>query len=157
GVAIAGALFVAALAAPAVRAQTYNPYFQIRPGLTVQQYAYNIATVGRALQQVPPYAFRGYGYNPYYNPYLQTAAAYAPYANLYSASLYSANPYAATAAMTTNPYGSTYAPYGSGAYSSSPYYPYSYETYPFGGYLRGGADVIDSQGRFLVSLQQRNL
>ena len=39
-----------------------NPNPFIAPGLTLQQYAYNTAVIGRALSTVPPYA---YGYNPY--------------------------------------------------------------------------------------------
>jgi hypothetical protein len=67
-----------------------NPFFQVRPGLTVGQAAYNIATVGQALQNAPglgmnpyaggfgslyssPYGLGGYsaygGYGGYYDPY----------------------------------------------------------------------------------------
>jgi hypothetical protein len=53
-----------------------NPYYRIRPALTVTQAAYNIATMGQALSYVPPYAM---GYNPYMPMYMAPAApAYAP-------------------------------------------------------------------------------
>jgi hypothetical protein len=39
-----------------------NPNFQIAPGLSVSQAAFNIRVLGRALQSVPPFAL---GYNPY--------------------------------------------------------------------------------------------
>jgi hypothetical protein len=76
---------------PSVTAQALNPNPYIAPGLTLQQYAYNTAVIGRALSTVPPYAF---GYNPYpavinygpvyrspyVNPYLVTPSFYySPY------------------------------------------------------------------------------
>src|SRR2546426_11591254 len=39
-----------------------NPNFRITPYMTLNQYAYNTAVLGQALQNVPPYAL---GYNPY--------------------------------------------------------------------------------------------
>jgi hypothetical protein len=76
---------------PMQRPQTVNPNPYIAPGLTLQQYAYNTATIGRALSKVPPYAF---GYNPYpttvnYGPVYPTYAY--PYTNPYLAT--SAFPY----------------------------------------------------------------
>src|SRR5262245_60838319 len=61
-----------------------NPNYYVAPGLTLNQYAYNVRTMGRAYSSVPPYLL---GYNPYpavvnygpvypapystgYNPYL---------------------------------------------------------------------------------------
>ncbi len=71
----------------------YNPY--INPFMTLNQYAYNTAVMGRAYSYVPPYAL---GYNPYpsvvnYGPtytypyYAGYAGYYNPYLNYYS------NPY----------------------------------------------------------------
>jgi plastocyanin len=51
---------------PNVAMQAINPNFRIAPNLTVPQAAFNIATIGNALQQVPPYAF---GYSPYMSGY----------------------------------------------------------------------------------------
>src|SRR4051794_28023465 len=48
---------------PAVTTNPYvNPNYQIAPGLSISQYAYNTALMGRAYSYVPPYAL---GYNPY--------------------------------------------------------------------------------------------
>jgi hypothetical protein len=82
-----------------------NPNYQIYPGVSVNQYAYNVATIGRAYSQVPPWT---YGYNPYpaVVNYGAVYRSYTPYAY---------NPYAA--------YGSPY------------YTPYAgYYTYPYGAY-----------------------
>lgn len=54
------------------------------------------------------------------------------------------------ATIQTNPIAAT--GYDPGA-SYSPPYAYSYPD-PYGGYLRGGADVINAQGRFMVNNQQ---
>jgi hypothetical protein len=57
-----------------------NPAFQVAPGLTVGQAAYNTAVLGRALSFVPPYAL---GYNPYtsslYSPYMGYGMGYGGY------------------------------------------------------------------------------
>jgi plastocyanin len=50
------------LRVPSLASQAINPNFQIAPGLTLPQAAFNISVIGQALRQVPPYAF---GYNPY--------------------------------------------------------------------------------------------
>jgi hypothetical protein len=144
------------------RAIGQNPNFLVRPGLTVRQAAYNISTIGQALSSVPPYAL---GFNPYagrrivatpvgipgvnpvagvgVNPYAGIAGN--PYASLY------ANPYAS---MVSNPYSTS-----PGYDNSSSYNPYGWWYPPdyYNGYLRGGADVINAQGRFLVSTQQAYL
>lgn len=91
--------------APAV----INPNYYIAPGLTINQYAYNMAVLGQGLSYMPPWAF---GYNPYpapvinyrplfptyvYNPYISpywNPVRYNPYANFaYGAYYY--NPYVA--------------------------------------------------------------
>jgi hypothetical protein len=77
-------------------------YYQPNPIQTyyANQYAYNIATIGRAYSYVPPYAL---GYNPYpayvnygpmynYNRYYYNPYAYNPYALYGYGALY--NPYA---------------------------------------------------------------
>jgi hypothetical protein len=86
-----------------------NPNYQIYPGLSINQYAYNVATLGRAYSNVPPWAF---GYNPYagvvnYGPVYRN---YTPPAYYYSPYYY--NPYAYSSAYI-NPYTGTYVtPYG---------------------------------------------
>ena len=93
-----------------------NPYFLIRPGLTLQQAAYNIAVLGQAAQNVPPYA---YGINPYQRTIVNSGAAgYAsPYASAYS-----------------SPYGAGYGGAYSGAYGSA--YSGAYGS-PTGGAMEG--------------------
>jgi len=128
------------------------PIFRVMPNVGVQQAASNIALLGRAYANVPPYAF---GYNPYPNFVPSVPAAvpyYSPYSALAANSLYSAGPagYPAQASLSTNPYSST-GGYDSGAYYSNPYTSY---TDPVSGYLRGAADVTNAQARFLESRQR---
>ena len=95
------------------RLNPVNPNYYIPPGLTISQYAYNVALLGRAYSYVPPYAL---GYNPYpqfvnygpvlpaygypaYNPY----AYYNPYAS-YSLYSYSYNPYGYNATLRSSLY-----------------------------------------------------
>ncbi len=134
------ALLLLAATAASAQLPQQNPYFQHGPGLTPQQYAYNMALYGRAMGQAAPYGF-GFGQNPYGG----YPAAPVGYGSLTS------TPFGGGASMTSSPYG------GPGAGSSyNPYSPNYYES-EAAGYLRGGAAVIDSQGRFLVSIQQANL
>jgi hypothetical protein len=85
--------------------QLVNPNYQVYPGLSINQYAYNIRTLGRAYSYVPPYAL---GYNPY--------PAYVNYGPVYRYSMPYAYPYAGY-----NPYAG-YSPYaGYYNYYSSPY------------------------------------
>jgi hypothetical protein len=142
---LAAVLGLAVLVGAGPRANAQNlQYFQLRPGLTVQQYTHNLAAIGQALQNVPPYAF---GFNPYrggggFSPY---AAALNNQAALYSSPYLGgyANPYN-TASLSS---------YGNGGYGGG-YGSYPYYEDPAAGYLRGGAEVINAQGRFMVSQQQ---
>ncbi len=135
-----------------------NPNYQVAPGLPVNQAAYNIATLGRAYRNVPPYAL---GYNP-----SGQAASYAPPSGYLGGSPYGAN------LTSMAPYGSGYgspyagspgmAGYGSPSYGSgtgqdyaSPYQQ-SYPD-PYGGGLKGAADAIAAQGRFEVDYQKSRL
>src|SRR5207245_176411 len=126
------------------KANAQSPGFVLPPhqrGLTLRQSAFNIATIGQAFSFVPPYAL---GFNPY--PRVVSSPGISPLAS----------PYAGAAA---NPYAALYAnPYASNAYGTSPGYdnsynnPYMSSYYdPYSGYLRGGADVINAQGRFMVN------
>src|SRR5262245_62007373 len=45
--------------------QPINPNFRIAPNMTLNQFAFNTAVLGRAFSQVPPYAL---GFNPYLSP-----------------------------------------------------------------------------------------
>jgi hypothetical protein len=81
-----------------------NPNYQIYPGLSINQYAYNVATLGRAYSTVPPWAF---GYNPY-----PSVANYGPVYRYYTPPAYYYNPYLYGSAYV-NPYTGTYVtPYG---------------------------------------------
>src|SRR5262249_46450321 len=50
-----------------------NPAFQIRPGLTLNQAAYNTMVMGRALNSIPPWVA---GYNPYPSPIINQSPIY---------------------------------------------------------------------------------
>jgi hypothetical protein len=129
----------------------YSPFFRIRPGLTIQQHAYNLNTVYGVRSQYAPYVL---GYNPYRapvvysqpslgnsNPYLYSNP-YSPYVSPSgAASLYN-NPYS-----NSPGYGDAY----SNSMYSNPYYPYSD---PIGSYLQGAASVVNAQGQFMVKNQQ---
>jgi hypothetical protein len=149
GVAAVIGLMVSAVVPPNADGQRPNPNFLVTPGLSVRQAAFNIATLGQAYSHVPAYAL---GFNPYArvdarsfgtpsgNPYAATFGN--PYASMYAAPYAAINPYA------TSP----------GYDGSSAYNPYMSSYYdPYNGYLRGAADVINAQGRFLVNTQQAYL
>jgi hypothetical protein len=105
----------------------------------LNQYAFNVAMLGQAYSQIPPYLL---GYNPY------------TYVGVSYGSPYGYSPYGlGTATPSTNPYGSGYGiqgPYG-GGYST----PYS--TDPTYGYLRGTADVISATGNYYATMQRARL
>jgi hypothetical protein len=72
-----------------------NPYFRVAPGLSLNQYAYNVGTLGRAYSYVPPYVL---GYNPYpvyvnYGPVYPTIGFYNPYLRNYQYRAYLNTPY----------------------------------------------------------------
>lgn len=120
-----------------------NPYFQVRRGLTIQQAAYNTALMGRAVSNWPPYAFGG---NPFVSPAISPVSPFGAAAGLYS------NPYAGyanpyTASLTSSPYGGYDQGYGGSYYGES----------PLGGYMRGIAGIISSEGNALVNIEQSNL
>jgi hypothetical protein len=154
-----------------------NPNWLVAPGVTLRQAAYNTRVAGRALASIPPWM---YGYNPYPSPVVNYGQMYGPsslysspytnpyvnpyasaYANPYSnpyASLYSGvGPgygYGGTAALTSAtglPTSAGYGGYGNG------YSPYSSYYDPSGGFLRGVADSVNSQGQFLIQEQQARM
>jgi hypothetical protein len=97
----------------------YNPNPQIAPGVTLMQYAYNTAVLGRAYSQIPPYML---GYNPYPNIVAPGIPPVYPPTPLYGPS-----------------YGAPGIPYGGGygSYGGSPY---------AGGYGAGGVDPLTGLG-----------
>jgi len=84
------------------------PVLTVYPNVAVQQYAANLAVLGQAYRQVPPYAL---GYNPYVRnvyygappvyPVVPYTPAYNPY--LYANPFLNANPY-----VSGNPYVAPY-------------------------------------------------
>jgi hypothetical protein len=144
-------------------AASINPNYLLAPGLTLGQASFNTAVLGRAYQNVPPYAL---GYNPYVrsvgNPYSAfgggvpaiTAAAN-PYALSTAPGGYGGNPYMG-GALGTDPGGyalstnSSYSGGGGAGYGGySPTTPPGYGVSEYsGGYLRGLADVTAATGRF---------
>jgi hypothetical protein len=143
-----------------------------RAQMALNQSAFNVAMLGRAYSNVPPYLF---GYNPYPSPIYATggvyngAAAYNPYlyggyGGGYGSSIYGSPYGAGTATLATNPYG--VGPYGAGSATLDPYsaaasaYAPSSSSYypdPYGGYLRGVADVISSTGNYYLTMQNARL
>jgi hypothetical protein len=134
-----------------VRAQVRG--FGFQPQTTVGNYlqgASNAAFLTYAAGYSP--LSYGLGNNPLASSYYNAAVAlYNPYGNGYLGA-YGANPYASIIGT-----GAGYAggiagtPYG-GYNSGSP--PYNYNSDPFGGYLRGSADVLKAQGKLAVDIQQ---
>ena len=138
-----------------------NPNFQIAPGLSLTQAAYNTAVIGRAMAQVPPYAL---GYNPYAAaavapiPYAMPLGGYSPTLATYPG-MAGAGGYPSTATLTTNPVGGydpgTAVP-GYGGYGAGPYGGYGIED-PTAGFLRGTADVINATGNYYKNVQSARL
>jgi hypothetical protein len=126
---------------------TLNPYNYYDPYGYARQAAFNIATYGRAMSFVPPYAL---GYNPYppaivNNPYMY-GGGYGTIQN---------NPM-----LYTNPGGYTSPGYSPGLSDygyTSPYYPSPYVYDPYSGFLQGSASVINAAGKFEMNHQQANL
>jgi hypothetical protein len=80
-----------------------NPNYYLPNGMTLNQYAYTMATLGRAYSYIPPYTL---GYNPYpqvvnYGPVYPVYQPYVPYNYT---PYYSYNPYLAGYGVLT-PYG----------------------------------------------------
>jgi hypothetical protein len=132
-----GVAVILAVTSPAfgtLKVNAQSPGFVLPPhqrGLTLGQATFNIARIGQALSFIPPYTL---GFNPYPRVVVNSGGG---------------NPYAS---LTSTPYATT------AGYDSSYYNPYSSSYYdPFNGYLRGGADVINAQGRFMANQQQAYL
>jgi hypothetical protein len=121
GVVTVGALLVTASLGAAVEAHPpqaakvypstagfVNPNYMVAPGLTLNQYAYNLSVLGRVYSQIPPYAL---GYNPYppsinytagYSGLVPAYSYYMPYSR-YGYGLYSPVPYAAYGGLYNYP------------------------------------------------------
>lgn len=145
-----------------------NPYINpgMNPSALLNYYRPQVANpfypyTNLGLPNTNPYLYGttpGLG-NPYaasnpYTPATPYAAAspYATFSNPYAAATLSTYPYTG-ATLSTSPYGG-YGDSGS-SYPSYPYYGYG-ET-PAAGYLRGTAEMITAQGRWLKDFQQAAL
>ena len=140
-------------------------------GLTLNQYATTVATLGNAASFIPPYML---GYNPYpqnvnFGPSfptfgggygLSTAGGYGGgLAGGYGGGgggygTLSTTPYGGYGLSTTGGYG------GGGGYSDgwgSPYPPYGYSLPPEAANLYGEAAVYNSIGKYYVNIQQAKL
>lgn len=192
GLAVLGALSLPAQAAPlrfgyrpyptpnygALAASSrINPNFLLAPGLTISQYAGNIATLGQAYSQIPPYMM---GYNPYpqavnYGPSFPAITPFNPYLGAGAA-----NPYAlstagvplggvpAAASLATSPYsayggggggyGLSTVPGGAGGVYGSIPPPSTGILDPYAGStLRGVADVVNATGQYNMNIQQARI
>ena len=163
GSAVLAALSVLGVAVPQADAQVVNPlfqvpfgvnpYYRVRPGLTLAQAYANTAALGSAYSSIPPYAL---GYNPYvppvyygggsfygggyggygaYNPY----AAYSPYGGGYGGA-YTGGGYGGGSAYTPAGYdgGAAYNPYSS-------YDPYG---------LYGTSAIINAEGQMMLNQER---
>jgi hypothetical protein len=132
--ALAGAAVCLLAAPPALAQFTVTPAYSFRAGAPLNQNYYNLAAYGRALQAFPPYAFpfnRG-GLTAYTSPGMGYAST--PYTAGYGWEY--GWPYASSPGLSG---------YETGY---NPYYPYAD---PYGGGLRGAADIIRSCSAELVS------
>jgi hypothetical protein len=175
GVALFGALTPARAQPPLYTGRVppvtpINRNFYVAPGLTLNQWAYNTAVMGRTLAQVPPYAL---GYNPYpqavsYGPSFPTIAPnyMAGYGGGYVGPMLSTNglgyggygsPYV-TANPTTATLSTDYSSpgYGGSYPYTNPYYP-PYYSDPFSGYLYGTADILRANGDYLKKIGDARL
>jgi hypothetical protein len=135
-----------------------NPNWLVAPGLNINQALYNTAAVAQAYSYIPPYLL---GYNPYA---LNTGYGVSPYATGYAPSLsynpYAggyANPYASLYSSPATAYGGSTTTYPTGGYGTGGASPYSYASDPTYGFLRGASDVVNSQGKLVMDLEQAKL
>jgi hypothetical protein len=162
---------VCLLTAPPVFGQVITPANSFRGGMPLNQNFYNLATLGRALQNFPPYAFPFNApvvppVNPNLNPFLNPNAN--PNLTLSGNSNFNlfvtpSTP-SGSAFTSTMPYSLGYgSPYttspGLTSYgSTNGYSPYSYSyADPYGGGLHGSADAIRGQGQFEKDFQDARL
>jgi hypothetical protein len=139
-----------------------NPRWFVAPGLTLNQYAANVATLGSAFTTIPPYLL---GFNPF-PPVLNTGAGFSTISPLTSVVSTGFNPYlpgGGTGALAANPYGSgstlsTVPGGGSGASGgySNPYYP-TYYPNPTESAFKGAADYLRGEADYYKGVQQAKL
>jgi hypothetical protein len=124
---------------------TLNPYNYYDPYGYTRRAAFNIATYGRAMSYVPPYAL---GYNPY--PQIVNTPYGGGYGGGYGTIQNNPMLYTSPGGYTSPGYSPGLSDYG----YNSPYYP-AYD--PYSGFLQGSASVINASGKFEMNHQQANL
>ncbi len=150
---------------PVAPAVPINPNYQIAPGLSLRQAAYNTAVIGHAIQQIPPYAL---GYNPYTSPVISTGpvvntGGYPMIGGGYGSSAlstypglgggYGAGGYPSSATLsTTGGYDAGTAAPGYGGYGYG-----GYGEDPTAGFLRGTADIINATGNYYKNVQSARI
>jgi hypothetical protein len=148
-----------------------NPNPEIAPGVKLAQYAYNTAVLGKVYSQIPPYLL---GYNPYpqavnygpvYNPSMFNPSMYNPYAPSYYGTAAAGSMYGGySGGYGGSPYAGGYSAGGVdpltglpiGGYSSGYNNPSYWNPYA-GGYQYGTAAMIDSYGKFGISIEQAKI
>jgi hypothetical protein len=162
GGAVVAALSVLGVAVPQADAQVsnplfqvpfgVNPYYRVRPGLTVLQAVANAQAVGQAYSAIPPYAL---GWNPYVPPVYYGGGPF--YGGGYGGGYGAYNPYVGYGGG----FGGAYTPYG-GGYGGSAYTPAGYDSgaayNPYTSYdpygLYGTAAIINSQGQMMLNQER---
>jgi hypothetical protein len=129
-----------------------NPNFQVAPGLTISQAAFNTALLGQSARQFPRSTL---GFNPFTASPAFTPGMGFPSPLLSTVGGAGLGAFPTTASLSTNPYGmNSMTTAGSGgSYSGSSYG----QEDPTAGFLRGTSDVLREQGNYLKNVQQARL
>ncbi len=156
---------------PTPPAVPINPNFQVAPGLSLRQSAFNTAVVGRAVSNIPPFAL---GFNPFTSPIINSSpvvntGGFPSFGGGFGSSALStfggtagfgAGGFPSSATLSTGGYGSGgygSGGYGSGGYGSGGYGSGGYGEDPTAGFLRGTADVINATGNYYKNVQSARL
>jgi hypothetical protein len=182
----AGVSLVVLAARQEVRAQFIQPGFRVRGPLSINQAAFNAALTGQVHPGVSPvsqFPFANPLFNPFANPianplvnpalnpaidpralrnFFSPGAAFRanPLINPFTSPATNPTVAAALSGGFTDPLASTLAnPYAGGVspYGGADPYGSSYYETPIGGFLRGTADIVSSQGKWMESLQRADL
>jgi hypothetical protein len=142
-----------------------NPNPMIAPGVSLQQYAFNVKVIGRAYRNIPPYLL---GYNPYPQvanfgpvfgpqfvpfapPPVASGGGYTP---VYGGNAYTGGYTGGVNPLTGQSYSGGYSPYGGGGYGGG----YS----PYGGYgegydLYGASSTLNAIGQLGLNMEQARI
>jgi hypothetical protein len=181
GLSAGAGLAVLCLATPGARAQIIRPGFNVPNSMSPRQAIINQGLTGQVFPGISPvtnfpYAnplfnpFNNPLRNPFINPYINPAINPNALNNYYNPLVanpispwYQGGPNPITGTPGLNPYltatmtSSAYSPYGGYGGDGGGGYPGSYGGYyesELGGYLRGTADLVTAQGKWLKDQQQ---